>query len=582
MSSGKNACRDAHRSVRRWGLTWRVPFSSANIANEGDPSPIMIPYLSPKSWAEYLLKHYPELVMGGHSGARGQENLQAFWECYKQAHPEHDMFSLPGGDSSARWRKTLAMSLHGDEGRGQKKAQTFILMLESNLGLETLPLSERKAKESSPNHKRCHGCDAPKGAHDMSLAVQQLTNLKGHSFLTKFVVCALPAKLYRCSDEDGGEQPLSNLLTLIYHELRDLALNGFDVNGERWFIQLTGMKGDLDFHRKAASLQRCWKKQLGCNLMMCHECAAGHALAPFEDCSNGAAWRDTLFFSRPWMDDAQTTPTALVFENLRPERVLRRDLFHNTKMGVFRDYIGGTVTLLMWMGYFNLAGENNGRKLLFKRAHMLFKLWCCAVSETPGLRSFSEGFFNLTSWSSYAWVNCKGSDSMMLLRWLQAQLVAFMGEPRCANDVETLRLMHEGCNYALCFMHRLYNHGLWLTPGCAKEVASGMRRFIKVFNCLAHCAKTQYNYTAFPKKSKLHMLTHTVHDYEMWLSNPAIVRIPNVLMWSCEMNEDVIGRVSRLSRRCSAKQGARRTLELYLIKCKAVSRRFRDNMQKRR
>lgn len=484
------------------------------------------------------------------------------------------MFSLPGGES--RWDRTLAMSLHGDEGRGQKKAQTFVLMLDCNLGLETLPFSERgaKPKQGALPHKRCRGCDE---ASDVSLGSQQVTNLKGHSFLTKFVLCALPAKLYRCSDEeDSGEEPLCNLLTLIYHELRDLALNGLEIRGETWYIQLTGMKGDLDFFRKCASLQRCWKKQLGRNLMMCHECGAGVSTAPFEDCSDGAAWRNTLFFERPWPEDAQTTPTALVFESLRPERVLRRDLFHNCKTGIFRDFIGGTVTLLMWMGYFNLDGENNGRKLLFKRAHMQFKLWCLAMSEAPGLRSFSEGFFNLTSWSSFAWVNCKGSDSMLLIRWLQTQLVAFIGEARHANDVETLRLMREGCQYANDFMHHLYNHGLWLSRGCAREVASGMRRFVKVYNCLAHWAQARHSYTAYPKKSKLHMLTHTIHDMEVWLSNPANRRVPNVLIWSCEMNEDVVGRVSRLSRRCSAKQGARRTLELYLIKCKAVCRRFRD------
>ena len=584
QSSGKNACRDAHRFVKRWGLAWRVPFSFANIANVEDPSPIMAPYLSPKSWVQFLLQRQPELVMGGHSGARGQENLKAFWESYRQIHPEHDMFSLPGGDSSARWSTTLAMSLHGDEGRGKKKAQTFILMLETNLGLETLPMSERSPKESCPSSKRCRGCDVPGQDPDVSLAAQQRTNLRGNSYLTKFVICAFPAKLYRCSDhdEDFGEEPLNNFMNLIYGELRDLALNGVDVNGQTWFIQLTGMKGDLDFYRKSASLRRCWKKQLGANLMMCHECAAGDSTAPFEDCTAGAAWRSTLFFQRPWPEDAQTTPKGLVFEHLRPERILRRDLFHNSKTGVFRDYIGGTITLLMWMGYFHLDGEGNGRPTLFKRAHMHFKLWCCAMSEAPGLRSFSEGFFNLSSWSSYAWVNCKGSDSMLLLRWLQTQLFAFMREPLHADDVDTLRLMREGCQYAIVFMHNLYNHGLWLTPGCARQVASGMRRFIKVFNCLAHLARTRHNYTAYPKKSKLHMLTHTVHDLEMWLSNPAIKRIPNVLIWSCEMNEDIVGRLSRLSRRCAAKQGARRTLELYLIKCKSVSRRFRTSTRRAR
>ena len=49
------------------------------------------------------------------------------WKMYKKVDP-----ALP--EVANKLSTTIPMSPHGDEGRGQKKAQSFVLMLESNLG----------------------------------------------------------------------------------------------------------------------------------------------------------------------------------------------------------------------------------------------------------------------------------------------------------------------------------------------------------------------------------------------------------------------------------------------------------------
>ncbi len=51
----------------------------------------------------------------------------------------------------------------------------------------------------------------------------------------------------------------------------------------------------------------------------------------------------------------------------------------------------------------------------------------------------------------------------------------------------------------------------------------------------------------------------------------------NPQLFGCEMNEDVVGRLSRLSRRVSTHNTSERSLQLYLIKSKAVYRRWAQN-----
>ena len=110
------------------------------------------------------------------------------------------------------------MSLHGDEGRGQKKGHVFVAMLEANLGLENLE-RKRRLQGPEPWAKRCcRGSDFRRGdgGPQLERASTQVTNLKGHSFLTKFVMCALPTKIIKpTDDEEATEEPLVNMLSLI-------------------------------------------------------------------------------------------------------------------------------------------------------------------------------------------------------------------------------------------------------------------------------------------------------------------------------------------------------------------------------
>ena len=70
---------------------------------------------------------------------------------------------------------------------------------------------------------------------------------------------------------------------------------------------------------------------------------------------------------------------------------------------------------------------------------------------------------------------------------------------------------------------------------------------------------------------------HEKYDLLKRLEDPETERCANPQLFGCEMNEDVVGKLSRLSRRVSTRKTSERTLQLYLIKSKSVYRRWAMN-----
>jgi len=92
-------------------------------------------------------------------------------------------------------------------------------------------------------------------------------------------------------------------------------------------------------------------------------------------------------------------------QSIPVERVFRRDIFHNTKVGILRDFVGifvgSVIMLLCKLNYFNEAGQPNGREQVLHRAYCHFHLFGHTAGRSPGLRSFSAAFFNAPSWDCF-------------------------------------------------------------------------------------------------------------------------------------------------------------------------------------
>lgn len=339
-----------------------------------------------------------------------------------------------------------------------------------------------------------------------------------------------------------------------------------------WFF-----KGDLRWFEKIAQLNRCFNKQNGNLLCMCHLCMAGGEV-PFEDFGLHPEWEKTAFVQRPWLPNAIPGFRHVPFERWdggSPEKIMRIDLFHVGKVGVIRDLLGSTILFYIKLGYFRGdAGESRARDACLDRAHAHFFLYCRTHGMSPGLRSFSAAFFSAPTKTDYGWVNCKAADSILLLRWLSVATAGFMLDPLHAEHVVLFEAVTRACKAALRWQNMMASHGLWLRPRCAMVLFQEFHSFMECYNFLAFMALRHHRFTGYALKSKTHLLGHLKQDlYGMlqrgcpWLPNPG--------MHTCDMNEDVVGKVARLSRRVSTRRTSDRTLRLVLVKSKAVHDRYR-------
>ena len=566
----KNASRDAHAFVGKWGLAWKVPFSYMDYG-DGEK----LPYLSPISFVRFLVEKAPELLVGGCPEMKtGRAHLEAFWREYKGTHPSHRLFH---DEHSARMlSNTFAFALHGDEGRGLKRANTTVVMMESCIGVGTWSnmFHKRNLRECS----ECCVCEATTKkfrsvagavARDNPLSAFQTTNLKQNSFLTKFVLAVIPGK---------NPELVRQLLVHVTRDLHSLYHEGVMLpSGERYFVAITGLKGDLPWHIGVwGELTRCFQKQLAADTFMCHECLAGVTAYPFEDTSDEPSWAPTIFTRRPYA--VPPTVCSIPFERDVPgrpdERIFRRDFFHNTKMGVLRDYVGSTIILLCKLKYWHEQGQSNSKEHLLDRAFASFNLYCRATGKTAGLRSFSPTFMNATTWTCYPWVNCKGSDCVLLLCWLHTVGTGFLNDPVQQSHLTLLQYVVATAKAARQMLRFTYTHGLWPSKRCGMSWFQSMSSFLAGYNALAFLCLHQYGFTGYAMKSKYHLLGHDKFDMKTRLENQETQTCLNVQLWACKGNEDVVGKISRLSRRVSTRSTSFRTLQLYLIKSKAVYRRF--------
>ena len=587
QSSAKHACRDAHRFVQKWGLAWNIPFSYLDHVDTETGEPCPIPFVSPKSFIRFLLEKTPELVLGGHQDIDvGKQNLHEFWANYLKVHPSHVMAEVHGLRQS---NNTLAMCLHGDEGRGLKKGNTCVLMLETVLGMDmSIVLPNQNLQpcdcyvepQYAKRFRLNSGNAAPPAAS--KLCEKQVTNLKQNSFLTKFVLAAIPNKYYKKTDI------LERLLEKCVADLCDLFTDGLQINRvnnnvrkeERWFVSLVGLKGDLRWYEKIAKLTRCFNKQLRTGACMCHECMAGTQACPFENASHVPPWSDTIFTERPWDPQNQPCIANIPFDgdvaNNKEEKILRRDIFHNAKVGILRDYCGSCVMLLIGLGYFREPGASNARDVMLERAHSHFTFFCKTLGKCPALHSFSLQFFNATTRSDFAWVNAKASDVTLMVSWLVVLCAGLVRDPIEPGHVDILETLYECGSSAKKFLGIIYSHNLWLTRDCATALYQSFHSFLACYNKLAFMTMYKYNQVGFGLKSKYHLVAHEKLDLWMQLvAQPEIKYVLNPAIFACDMCEDVVGKLSRLSRRVSPRTPSKRTLELYFIKCKAVHRRFK-------
>ena len=565
LRKAPNAERDLHRFFRRAGLSMPMPISSM-VHNFDDGESLTLSHVRLVDWLRVLIAKYPELLAGGNSPV--EEQLLGFWDLYRHLHPTHEVYARHAGQLHCVW----PLLFFGDEGRGPKRSQFMEATIESPLGLSELSEKDTQCNcrgQAGVPHAWLPRFPQEVGNSNHACAVERVaTNYTGHSFLTRFLLFGLPAFLY-----EGRPDIIKNHLKAVSDDLKQLFEDGIQIQGRTHYAALVGSKGDFKFQAfTVGNLTRSYAHLKGQN-GMCSLCKAGTSEHSFEDVQPEPSWAQSMFAERPWNANIPPVFAGVPYDNSCPERMFQLDCFHIFKLGVGRD-LAGSVLWLCRLGAFDFERAESrriGERL--KRAHGMFALWCSANHRKPGLRSFTTFFFQATTQASAPWANSKGSDTMLLLQWLDFQLSLCLRDPSdtIAPHFDILMLLQTVLQASLALFTEIYQHGVFISRDCGLRQYGQIMTIIRGYKRLAHyCASI--GVSAYRLKPKLHALHHLAYDLRRGLESPA-PKLLNMLTFACEMNEDHTGRTSRLSRKVNTKTLTKRLFERYFLKTKALIRR---------
>lgn len=521
-------------------------------------------HVKPLDWMKYWMKEAPELLGGAGNVFL---NFKAFWEAYRVSNPEHMVFSQHGH----RLDRVIPLLLHGDEGRAVKRSNFLVLSVESPLGGVEDPTIMCDCHEKLAGRAEIddYGEDFEALSGEvLQLARKQFTNFKGHTFLSRWILFGAGGWLYKRHPHIVDE-----ILQVITGNLKTLFDEGFDLDGAPMFGAVLAIKGDMDFHKKTMSLSRSYANLGDRNdISMCHSCMAGSPGCRFEDFSEAPEWEATMHLERPWPQDNPPVLAQLPYNELCPEELLQWDMFHVFRLGVGRDLVGGILIILLRLGFMDYAGSTTNIVDRLTRAHSCFALWCHANSLSPGLRSFTKAYFNLKSLMSAPWASSKGSDTVLLLRWLKHTLSINIINPVVPGHERLLKEMHQVCDSALD-LGMIHKHKLWMERRCTLRLYISLMTVLRGYQRLAERA-ISLKIRAFILKAKHHALHHIAVKLRNELRKGATL-VPNPAMYSCDLNEDFLGRVSRLSRRVGFKLVHLRVLHRMFFKTTVLIRRRR-------
>lgn len=571
----EDAERAAHKVFKKYGLSLDVNISWAHIPVAS--STCKVPYLKPSEYLSCLLKEHDDLLW---AGGDPEARCEAFWRAYFQFQPSHQAFQQFSKD---QLKHVLPLMIHGDEGTGSKKQPVSIVSFQTPWGTPTDARKFAKRKHlyscsqcAAGPWKPC--CSAPPSsanasaeqAEDMRLRPQDLEELEkqwptvsGNSYASRHLCFILPTYMV-----NKGPEVLHGMLEAISTDISNLFFQGLEMNSVRYFAALLGCKGDSKWHVQTGNIERSYQ-HLGSveDYQICAWCDAGHANHPFEDCSDTASWVSTLFQSVPWSDPGPFE--GIPFDLAMPAAKYRRDPLHIFKIGLARDMIGSLIMLLArFYRVWDWPGDLVGLKPRMERAHKRFSLRCNAEHETPHFRSFTKDFLHMKSVKDYAYTGSKGSDSMLLLRWLQFELGLAIEQGSHGQRDDLLRV---GLRMAVaardCF-RLLYSHGLWLGVNCMKALRHTLLTMTRGYSYMAK-ACVELNFPAFALKTTLHGWHHMAVEIDHCLQRCCTV-FPNPILWGCSQDEDFVGRTARVSRSTHVCTSSLRCVQRHLLKVKAI------------
>jgi len=522
----QNSERDVQRTLKKQKSKLDIPVSS--VTSSG----CKVPWISPESWLRFIVTKGLWPMMAGcdvHDYDGAARNWLQFWKTYQQIHPDFELFHMENVDLS----RTAAWLIHGDEGRTLKRNGLMVTSVQSALG-------------RGFDEKRVHGQNAD--------SAKLRVNFAGHSFTTRYVVNTMPKTAYE-SNPGIFHETMGHISASLNRCLRE----GFeDVSrGEKFHVVVLGVKGDAPYLAKVGNFYRTYNttakrgEERGPPKGTCPYCLAGTREFPGEEiATTNPKWLLTMGVKLPWVQ-CPAVIKNLVHDCGDPAAFFKSDIWHVVHLGFGRSWVASTVQLVLQQ----LPCSNLEEKWEYLTEDYL--RWChdnkkqAHISKiSPYLMSYGDHGGAMGNWH-------KAALTTNFLQWI----VVLLG--KVAPDRAGLLLQCRTATYRLNSMFSLlYRAGAFLTENEAAFASEQGLQFLRTYAFLAESMYRDSKQWLWPLYPKLHVFHHLM--LEMHFTGSKVKTCPNPMLFACQIDEDTVGKTSRLSRKVNIRLVAQRALDRYL------------------
>lgn len=525
-----------HSVLDKYGLGLEIPMTPLPLTHQD----LDIPVLRLRDWVDFFLKfNVWHVVCGLRTPNERLEKatLSAFWEKYREQHPSHPIYRM-AAQGSISLDRVCPMVLHGDEGRSLKRQPFLVCNFHSLLGQGSNPEDRRNAR-----------------LQVQSAGVRHRLNLKGHSYCNRFLFGCMPKAFYTGEHEDV----LPALISLAASEAAHMATHGVrhPRTPECYWIMTAGVTGDWPWLHRCGNFSRSFNnvpKKQATNARqrqppagICHLCRAGQDQFPYEQLhTTRPRWYATMyqqFLAVPHADGNAEFASFWKF-----------DVFHVWHLGMGKHFLGSLLALLSET---QPAGNTDER---FKLLTQEFLGWRRLRSKTAQIRKITKELITWPKKDSFpvgSWH--KGAVTTVLMEFAEDHYrnIDFSGNQLLQECMEAVRA-------ANACIRAMYSRGVFLSNRDASFIGGIWMRFLRRYSSLAESSRIQGR-MLFCLMPKGHAWHHLMLDMVLAADRDNLSHVVSPLCFSCQMDEDFVGRPSRLSRR--VRPGAvqvRRVVQRYL------------------
>ena len=528
-SSAKNSERDFQSVIETYQLQLPIPLVKL-------PKPLGIRYegdfnaLSLCDWLGFHIEYNTFHILTGlvrPNAKRETAILSEFWARFRLLKPEHELWDVSdknGFDLS----HTVPILIHGDEGRGRKRAPLLIVAYHSFLGLgtdeanrnrKTKPYLAQKLNYSGNSHThRMLSAVLPKMSHD-EIAFETLVD---------FIVKDCKRALFEGVTSDQGVTFRAAVIQCC---------------GDWMFLAKIG-----NFCRSYANCQKQPRGQGSIPKGICHLCRGDQIGYPFEDLRPTARWKETMYDPNDQWFVTVPALLQLPHEPSKPSSFFGFDLWHSFHLGCGKTYAASVLAMISQ----RMEGSNIDRR--FKELTNMYLDYCKETHQSPYVTVITQssiGWPDTKTFPNGQW--SKGHVTTLMFKFIEEFFAVhgIEGDP-------LFQLCRDTTKHGNNFLRELYQQDIWIKPEDGKRIAESGYSFLMGYMKLA-AASFKAGRALFIFMPKIHVVHHIV-DNLMWegLNKPWCM---NPLVQAVQVDEDFVGRISRVSRKTHPLQAITRTLQ---------------------